>query len=110
TDDESNADTNVSIYDFAKMETANRPKVPYPTLIALACKLSTSGALRVQEMYEFIRRMYPFYRNSDLSWQNSIRHSLTAAKKFEKSDPEKKGSKWMIIPSKMANMEKQIKK
>ncbi|GMT29692.1 hypothetical protein PFISCL1PPCAC_20989, partial [Pristionchus fissidentatus] len=97
--------TNRSIYAFAEMDTPNRPAVPYITLIALACKLSPSGSPRVKEIYEVIRRMYPFYRNTGISWQNGIRHALARSQKFEKS-----GSRWRIIPKEMIKMEKKIKK
>ncbi|GMT29318.1 hypothetical protein PFISCL1PPCAC_20615, partial [Pristionchus fissidentatus] len=61
-----------------------RPQVSYPVLIALALMNSITYSLPLPQIYSSICKLYPYYRTAADGWKNSIRHSLTTSKCFER--------------------------
>lgn len=99
----------INFYNFNDSQTKHpRPDLSYNELIVEALKASSSGMLSLQEIYDYIRETYLFFRHSTVvflvnqAWQNSIRHNLSVQKMFERivrppSNPGK-GGLWRIVP------------
>ncbi|XP_068209564.1 uncharacterized protein [Palaemon carinicauda] len=61
-----------------------KPPYPYSCITALALKNSKTGTLLVQEIYNFVRSFFPYYRTAPNNWQNALRHCLSTNRCFTK--------------------------
>lgn len=61
-----------------------RPPLNYSHLVALALKSSPSCGLNVQQIYNFTRQHFPYFRTAPEGWKNTIRHNLCSLTCFEK--------------------------
>lgn len=82
---------------------SSRPPFSFSALIAMAIQSSPTKMATLPEIYQFITSKFPFYKQEDKKWKNSIRHNLSLNKCFKKA-PRKdglhgKGNYWIIDPA-----------
>ncbi|XP_076344974.1 uncharacterized protein LOC143244354 [Tachypleus tridentatus] len=94
------SDQSVDEPDFKKDATI-KPPFSYATLICMAMKAHGSK-MTLSNIYQWIQENFVYYKTSDISWQNSIRHNLSLNKCFIKVPRGKeepgKGGFWRLDP------------
>jgi hypothetical protein len=62
----------------------SKPELSYAALIGQAILASPEHRLTLQEIYDFITIVYPYYKRDETTWMNSIRHVLSTTTAFRK--------------------------
>ncbi|KAL8173436.1 UNVERIFIED_CONTAM: hypothetical protein K2H54_001453 [Gekko kuhli] len=80
------------------------PPLNYCLLISLALSSTADGSLAVQEIYQFTRHHFPFFRTAPEGWKNTIRHNLCFSSSFQKTaefvclEGNRKSRLWKLTP------------
>lgn len=61
-----------------------KPEVSYAALIGQAILSSSEHRLTLQEIYDWITIVYPYFKRGEQTWMNSIRHVLSTTVCFRK--------------------------
>ncbi|EIW58607.1 uncharacterized protein TRAVEDRAFT_148840 [Trametes versicolor FP-101664 SS1] len=61
-----------------------KPDLSYAAIIGQAILASPIHALALQDIYEFITTVYPYYKRGEPTWMNSVRHALSTMAVFRK--------------------------
>ncbi|EIN09547.1 hypothetical protein PUNSTDRAFT_125734 [Punctularia strigosozonata HHB-11173 SS5] len=64
-----------------------KPELSYAALIGQAVLSSEQHMLTLQEIYEWITTVYPYYKRNEQTWMNSVRHVLSTTAVFRKAPP-----------------------
>lgn len=87
---------------YRRLYAHTKPPYSYISLITWAIQNSQSQMCTLNEIYQIIMQFFPFYRQNQQRWQNSIRHSLSFNDCFIKvprsADRPGKGSYWKLHP------------
>ncbi|KAJ3515532.1 hypothetical protein NLJ89_g1702 [Agrocybe chaxingu] len=62
----------------------NKPDLSYAALVGRAILSSPEHRLTLQEIYDWITIVYPYYKRGETTWMNSIRHVLSTTVCFRK--------------------------
>ena len=85
-----------------RRDATRKPSLSYIALISLAILASPTQQLTLADIYEWMRRRFPYYRHTEApSWRNSIRHNLSLNECFVKKGrcERRKCSFWTIHPA-----------
>ena len=86
--------------DFAQRNQNRKPPFSYVALITMAIECSHLQRATLQEICQFIRDRFPYYRKKQ-GWENSVRHNLSLNECFQKVRQEGRHRKehfWVLDP------------
>ncbi|EYC42864.1 hypothetical protein Y032_0514g2766 [Ancylostoma ceylanicum] len=96
----------VTTAEAPRLENIERPSLSYKDLIIEAIESSPEKRLKLNEIYQVIRLLHPYYRHrpDQWGWQNSIRHNLSLHDCFVKLPLKQTsasgvvGHFWTVVP------------
>lgn len=71
--------------------THEKPDTSYIELVANAIMASSDNSVLLGDIYQWITDNYPYYKHTNNSWRNSIRHNLSVNECFVKGKRVKNG-------------------
>lgn len=79
----------------------DKPPYTYQALIALAIQSAPNKMLRLSQILEQIKKMFPFFQGEYTGWKESVRHNLSQCDAFKQvlrdpSRPQSKGNFWTV--------------
>ncbi|ORY34236.1 hypothetical protein BCR39DRAFT_517132 [Naematelia encephala] len=79
----------------------DRPGPSFACIIGQAILSAKAGGLSLEHIYRYVETAYPYFKNGDGAWRNSVRHNLSIHKMFEtiprtEKFPPGKGGIWII--------------
>ncbi|XP_077988598.1 forkhead box protein E1-like [Glandiceps talaboti] len=79
----------------------NKPNHSYIALISMAILSTAERKMLLSDIYQYITDNFPYYKDKDKSWRNSIRHNLSLNECFIKNGRSEngKGNYWSIHPA-----------
>ncbi|XP_038859044.1 forkhead box Q2 [Salvelinus namaycush] len=79
----------------------DKPTQSYIALISMAILASEEKKLLLCDIYHWIMDSYPYFKNKDKNWRNSVRHNLSLNECFVKAgrSDNGKGHFWAIHPA-----------
>ncbi|XP_048108018.1 forkhead box Q2 [Alosa alosa] len=79
----------------------DKPTQSYIALISMAILASEEKKLLLCDIYQWIMDHYPYFKNKDKNWRNSVRHNLSLNECFIKAGRSEngKGHFWAIHPA-----------
>ncbi|XP_071583645.1 forkhead box protein D4-like [Heliangelus exortis] len=86
----------------------DKPSQSYIALISTAILSSPEKKLLLSDIYQWIMDNYPYFKNKEKSWRNSVRHNLSLNECFVKAgrSDNGKGHFWAIHPANMEDFAK----
>ncbi|NP_001161546.1 forkhead box Q2-like transcription factor [Saccoglossus kowalevskii] len=77
---------------------SSKPTHSYIALISMAILSTSERKMLLSEIYKYIMNNFPYYRNKEKSWRNSVRHNLSLNECFIKNGRSYngKGNYWSI--------------
>ena len=69
--------SDATLFQTRRNYTHAKPHYSYIALIAMAIQKSKCGMVTLNDIYNYIMETFPYYRQNQQRWQNSIRHSLS---------------------------------
>ncbi|XP_062816443.1 forkhead box protein D3-like [Anolis carolinensis] len=85
-----------------------KPNQSYIALISTAILSSPEKKLLLSDIYQWIMDKYPYFKNKEKSWRNSVRHNLSLNECFVKAGRSEngKGHFWAIHPANLEDFSK----
>ncbi|CAM9774376.1 unnamed protein product, partial [Bubo scandiacus] len=89
-------------------EPGDKPSQSYIALISTAILSSPEKKLLLSDIYQWIMDNYPYFKNKEKSWRNSVRHNLSLNECFVKAgrSDNGKGHFWAIHPANLEDFAK----
>ncbi|KPP69236.1 forkhead box Q2-like [Scleropages formosus] len=86
----------------------DKPTQSYIALISMAILASEEKKLLLCDIYQWIMDHYPYFKNKDKNWKNSVRHNLSLNECFIKAgrSDNGKGHFWAIHPANIQDFSK----
>ncbi|KAJ6654456.1 hypothetical protein lerEdw1_006877 [Lerista edwardsae] len=86
----------------------DKPNQSYIALISTAILSSPEKKLLLSDIYQWIMDKYPYFKNKEKSWRNSVRHNLSLNECFIKAgrSDNGKGHFWAIHPANLDDFSK----
>ncbi|OXB72630.1 UNVERIFIED_CONTAM: hypothetical protein H355_002121 [Colinus virginianus] len=86
----------------------DKPAQSYIALISTAILSSPEKKLLLSDIYQWIMDTYPYFKNKEKSWRNSVRHNLSLNECFVKAgrSDNGKGHFWAIHPANLDDFAK----
>ena len=79
----------------------DKPPYTYQALIALSIQSAPQKMLRLSQILEQIKKMFPFFQGEYTGWKESVRHNLSQCDAFKQvlrdpNRPQSKGNFWTV--------------
>nr|XP_056699970.1 hepatocyte nuclear factor 3-gamma-like [Euleptes europaea] len=86
----------------------DKPNLSYIALISTAILSSPEKKLLLCDIYQWIMDKYPYFKNKEKSWRNSVRHNLSLNECFVKAgrSDNGKGHFWAVHPANLEDFSK----